>query len=246
MIRLIIVVLFIVVFLTVSLILIPIGYLIGLFDMKARDRYSQAMITWAFSVVGFLSGARITKKGFDKVPKDEAVLFVANHRSMFDIVLLYAQMFRPTGIVSKKEIKMVPVFGWWMKLMHCRFMDRDDMRQSLQVILECIEEAKNGFSILIYPEGTRTKGESELDMLPFKEGSFKIATKAGIRIVPVAIHNTRRILEEHFPLIKGSDVTISFADPIDPRELGKDEQKHIGARCREEIIRMLSEETGEC
>ena len=128
MIRLLIVLLFVIIYLIFSLILIPIGYLIGLFSKSAKDRYAQAMISWAFRVVGLLAGARVTVKNKECVPKDEAVLYVANHRSMFDIVLLYAEMFRPTAIVAKKEIKMVPVLSWWMVLMHCRFMDRADMK----------------------------------------------------------------------------------------------------------------------
>ena len=242
MIRIILALLFVILFLLVSLILIPIGYLIGVFSMSARNRYAQAMISWAFSVVGFIAGAKITVKNKDRVPKDEAVLYVSNHRGIFDIVLLYAQMFRPTAIVSKKEIKKVPILSWWMILMHCRFMDRDDMKQSLKVILECIEEAKNGISILIYPEGTRSKGESELDMHSFKEGSFKIATKAGVKIVPVAMHGTRELLERQFPRIKAGKVTISYGEAIDPKQLDKDQQKQLGEICRERVLEMLKAE----
>lgn len=242
MIRIIIVMLFVVIFLLVSLVLIPIGYCVGLFSIPARDRYAQAMISWAFSVVGFLAGAKVTVKGKEKVPRDEAVLYVANHRGMFDIVLLYAQMFRATAIVAKKEIQKVPILSWWMILMRCRFMDRTDMKQSLQIILGCIEDAKNGISILIYPEGTRSKGESELDMNPFKEGSFKIALKSGVKIVPVAIHGTREILERQFPRIKANKVTISYGTPIDPKALDKDAQKHIAEICQEQVRQMLMAE----
>ena len=242
MIRIVLALLFVILFLLVSLILIPIGYLIGVFSVSAKDRYAQAMISWAFSVVGFIAGAKITVKNKDRVPKDEAVLYVSNHRGIFDIVLLYAQMFRPTAIVSKMEIKKVPILSWWMILMHCRFMNRDDMKQSLKVILECIEEAKKGISILIYPEGTRSKGESELDMLSFKEGSFKIATKAGIRIVPVAMHGTRELLERQFPRIRPGKVTISYGEVIDSKQLDKDQQKRLGEICRETVLEMLKAE----
>ena len=242
MIRLIIVLLFVILFLLVSLILIPAGYIIGIFSLPARDRYAQAMISWAFSVVGFLAGAKVTVRNKDRIPKDESVLYVANHRGMFDIVLLYAQMFRATAIVSKKEIKMVPILSWWMILMRCRFMDRADLKQSLQVILGCIEDAKNGISILIYPEGTRSTGESELEMNPFKEGSFKIALKSGVKIVPVAIHGTREVFERQFPRIRANSVTISYGTPIDPKLLDKEEQKHIAETCQEQIRNMLLEE----
>ncbi|MCR5746550.1 MAG: 1-acyl-sn-glycerol-3-phosphate acyltransferase [Lachnospiraceae bacterium] len=242
MIRLILAVLFIVIFLLVSLILIPIGCIIGLFSRYARDRYSQILVSWAFRVVGFIAGARLTVKGKERVPKDEAVLYVANHRSWFDIVLLDGQMFRPTGIVSKKEVKVVPILGWWMIMLDCRFIDRKDLRQSMQVILDCIELIKNGISVLIYPEGTRSKAESELEVAPFKEGSFKIALKSGAKVVPVAIHGTREILEKQFPIVRSSDVTITFLEPIDTKALDKEDQKRIGEICRERIIEVLKED----
>lgn len=241
MIRITIVLLFVIIFLIFSLILIPVSYLIERFNKPAADRYSQAIISWAFSVVEFLAGVKVTTRGSENVPRDEAVLYASNHRSIFDVILIYARMFRPTGIVAKKEIKKVPILSWWMIRMHCRFMDRDDMKQSLKVILECIEEAKNGISIFIFPEGTRTKGDSELDMLPFKEGSFKVATKAGIKIIPVAISGSRKILERQFPRIKPGKVTISYGDPIDPKDLDKEQLKHIGELCQDKIREMLEQ-----
>ncbi|MBQ9360057.1 MAG: 1-acyl-sn-glycerol-3-phosphate acyltransferase [Lachnospiraceae bacterium] len=239
MIRLVIAVLFVVIFLLVSLLLIPIGLLIGLFSRKAKDEYSQAVVAWAFRVVAFIAGAKVTVKDKERIPKGEAILFVANHRSIFDIVLLDAQMISPTAIVAKKEMKKVPILYWWMLMKHCRFLDRQDIKQNLKIILECIEDAKNGQTILIYPEGTRSKGESELDMNPFKEGSFKIALKSGVKIMPVAIHGTRELLEKHFPIIKSGNVTISFGEPIDPKSLDKEQQKRIGEICQERIADML-------
>ena len=239
MIRLIVALVFVIAFLIVSLILIPIAYLIGLFSCSARDAYSQAVVAWAFRVVGFIAGARVTEKGRDRLPKGETALYVANHRSIFDVVLLDGRMPVPTAIIAKKEMKAVPILNWWMMLKHCKFLDRSDIKQNLKIVLECIEEAKNGQTILIFPEGTRSKGDSELDMLEFKEGSMKIALKSGVKIVPVAIHGTRDIMEKHFPIIKSVDVTITYGEPIDPKSMDKEQQKHLGALCRERILEML-------
>ena len=241
MIRLIVALVFVIVFLIVSLILIPIAYIIGLFGLSARDAYSQAVVAWAFRVVGFIAGARVTEKGRDRLPKGETALYVANHRSIFDVVLLDGRMPVPTAIIAKKEMKAVPILNWWMMLKHCKFLDRSDIKQNLKIVLECIEEAKNGQTILIFPEGTRSKGDSELDMLEFKEGSMKIALKSGVKIVPVAIHGTRDILEKHFPIIKSADVTITYGEPIDPKSMDKEQQKHLGALCREKILEMLKD-----
>ena len=105
MIRGILALLFVLIFLTVSLILIPIAYLIGLFDRHARDVYAQSLVAWGFRVIGVIVGAKVTEKGREKLPRGEAALYVANHRSIFDIVLLDARMPAPTAIVAKKEIK---------------------------------------------------------------------------------------------------------------------------------------------
>ena len=106
MIRGILALLFVLIFLTVSLILIPIAYLIGLFDRHARDVYAQSLVAWGFRVIGVIVGAKVTEKGREKLPRGEAALYVANHRSIFDIVLLeildYAGM--PFGIEIIKRL----------------------------------------------------------------------------------------------------------------------------------------------
>ena len=112
------------------------------------------------------------------------------------------------------------------------------------MLLQAIEHIKSGVSICIYPEGTRSKGE-ELQVLPFKEGSFKIATKSGCPIVPVAISNSVQILEAHFPRIKKTHVILEYGTPIDPKELTAEEQKVIGATCRGRIETMLIENAKE-
>ena len=85
---------------------------------------------------------------------------------------------RGMGFFAKKEMEKVPLLSTWMKRLHCLFLDRNDLKQGLKTILTAIEKVKSGISICIFPEGTRNKNEDELDMLPFHEGSFKIAAKA--------------------------------------------------------------------
>ena len=136
----------------------------------------------------------------------------------------------------------VPVLGLWMKRLHCLFIDRDDIKQGLKVILEAIDQVKNGISVCVFPEGTRCKNKDDLtDVLPFKEGTFKIATKSKCKIVPMAIVGTNEIFEDQFPWVKKRHVTIKSCTPIDPASLSKDEQKHIGVYCRNVIVDMLKE-----
>ena len=111
--------------------------------------------------------------------------------------------------------------------------------EGLKTILAAIEQVKNGISIMIFPEGTRSKDADELQMLPFHEGSFKIATKSGCPIIPVAISNSSALFEDQFPRIKPAAVTIEYGAPIYPKELSKEEQKFLGRHVQGQILEML-------
>lgn len=226
MIRTIITVLFVVLFLIVSIPIFFIEWVIGKFNTKVKSRSSLAIVNWAFRVVAFLSGAKVTYLGEENVPKDIPVLYVANHRSFFDIILTYPRVPRPTGYIAKKEIEKVPLLRTWMRNLHCLFLDRSDIKAGLKTILEAIELMKSGISICIFPEGTRNK---EADtFLPFHEGSFKIAQKAGCPIIPITINNSSSILEDHMPKIRSSHVIVEYGKPIYINELPPEYKKQVG------------------
>ena len=119
----------------------------------------------------------------------------------------------------------------------CLFLDRTDNRQALKVILRAIELMKEGHSMFVFPEGTRSKTEGEF--LPFHAGSFKIATKPKAPIVPVTIVGMGDVLEDHFPKIKAARVVIEFGAPIETAQMSREELKGIGAKCREVVKEMV-------
>ena len=94
---------------------------------------------------------RMDVKGEENVPKDTAVLYVANHRSLFDIPVTYVRVPRPTGYIAKLEVKKVPLLNIWMNNLHCLFLDRKNIKEGLKTILTGIEKAKSGVSICIFP-----------------------------------------------------------------------------------------------
>ncbi len=173
---------------------------------------------------------KITVIGEENVP-DEPVLFIGNHRSFFDILLTYSRCKRLTGYIAKKEMERFPLLNNWMRNLYCLFLDRENPKEGLKTILKAIEYIKNGVSICIFPEGTRNKGE-ELSMLPFKEGSFKIASKTGCAVIPMSLNNTAEIFENHFPKIKKTHVILEYGTPIYYKELDKETQKHFGSYCQ--------------
>ena len=124
---------------------------------------------------------------------------------------------------------------------NCLFLDRQDIKAGLKTILEGIEKVKNGTSMWIFPEGTRNKNESELDLMQFKEGSLKIAEKTGCPVIPVAMTRTADIFEKHTPIIKPTNVTVYYGKPFYIKELEPQQKKHAGAYTRDVLIEMLKE-----
>ena len=239
MIRLLVIALFLVVFFIFSIPLYLIEWLVGKVNPHARDISSLRIVQGAFKIILFLSGCKLKVIGEEYVPKDEAVLYIGNHRSFFDVVITYARCPGLTGYLAKKEIEKVPFLSTWMRYLYCLFLDRKDIKQGLKTILTAIDHVKQGISIFIFPEGTRSTGADQAELLPFHEGSFKVATKTDCLIVPVAITNTSQILEDHFPFIKSTQVTLEYGKPFRPSELLKEDRKIIGSYTRDIIQEMV-------
>ena len=222
MIRFILCVTYVVVFLILSIPLLIAEWIIGKFSPSAKDISSLRIIQAVFKGVLWISGVKVTVIGEENVPKDAPVLYIGNHRSFFDIPLTYPRCPIRTGYVAKKELEKVPLLSSWMKYLHCLFLDRTDIKQGLKTILTAIE-----------------KNEKETDLLPFHEGSFKIATRAKCPIIPMAISGSVNLWEAHFPKIKPCHVVIEYGKPIYVDQLDKETQKHIGAYTQNILLEML-------
>ena len=236
MIRFIITAAFVVLFLILGSPLLLIEHLIGKSDPEKKSRTSLKIVQWAFRRVIQCSGTTITVNGRENIPDGQPVLYVGNHRSYFDIVIGYTLVKGECGFVAKKEMEKIPLLSHWMRNLHCLFLDRENVKEGLKTILTAIDYVKKGISIWIFPEGTRSKEEG---MLPFKEGSFKIAEKTGCPIIPVAISHTADIFENHFPRVKKAHVIFTFCEPIQTSQLTKEEKKALGVRVQKVIEEML-------
>lgn len=205
-------------------------------DLKKRDEYIHKVTTkWAKFVMK-LSGAKITIIGEENLPKDETVLFVANHQSNFDIPLIMSCIDVPKGFIAKKELETWPMISTWMKYLKCIFMDRSNLRKSAEAIVEGTKLLKSGYSMVIFPEGTRSKGEPVGE---FKAGSFKLATKSKRQIVPVTIDGTYKLLEANKNWIKKADVKLIIHPPIDTTSLSKEETDNLHNTVRSIISKDL-------
>ncbi len=170
-----------------------------------------------------ISGCKVNVIGKDNIPEDGPALFVSNHRSYFDILITHESIGKPAGFIAKKELRKVPLLPLYMDDIGCLFLDRNDIKQSLQVINQGAEFLKMGHSMILFPEGHRNQTD---EFLPFKEGGYKMAEKAKCPIVPVAISGSDLLLESApKKKVQGSPVIIEFGEPIYPSQLPPKERK---------------------
>ncbi len=236
MLRLIVIALMLFLYLLLGIPVLLVEWVIGKYNKKAKDYSCLRMVQTAFKLMLKVAGVRLTVIGEEHVLKDQAVLYIGNHRSYFDILLTYSRCPRLTGYVAKVEMLRYWLLRDWMKALYCLFLDREDMKAGLKTILQGIEYIKNGISICIFPEGTRNRQE---EMLPFKEGSLKMAEKTGCPIIPMAITNSAEIFENHLPFVRPCHVILEYGTPILPKELSKEDRKFLGAYTQKKIQEML-------
>jgi len=190
-----------------------------------------------------LAGGKIHVKGEENIPKGEPVLIVSNHQGNFDIPILLGFLDLKFGFISKIEVKKIPMIGTWMEHMGCIFMDRQDRRQAVKSIINGAKSLENGVNLVIFPEGTRSKGGAVAE---FKTGSFKLATKSKVTILPVTIQGSYNMMEANNNKITSADVYLTISEPIrihqtDP-EITSNQLAEIS---RTEIIRQMTENQNE-
>lgn len=178
-----------------------------------------------------LIGIDIEVDGLENIP-NESCVFVGNHTSILDIPILMNCVDLKLGFISKKEVLDYPIIGFWLRKGKNVPLDRNNVRQGIQAINEGVDNVKNGYSMVVFPEGTRSKtGE----ILEFKKGSLKLATKSKSKIVPVYIEKASRFFEDERRFV-GGKIKVSFLEPIDTKVISKDEEKMLAENIRSLIL----------
>ena len=175
---------------------------------------------------------------FRSIPKDTACVFVGNHRSYYDIPILLTALDAPHGILAKEELEKIPLLNRWMKLLGCVFVKRDDIRASVKALNDATAIVESGRSFVIFPEGTRYKGE-EGGAGEFKAGAFRIAIKTGVPVVPVAISGARGLFEGHGLRATPGDIRVRILPAIQTAGMSKAEQKQLPDAVRQTILAQL-------
>lgn len=179
-----------------------------------------------------LAGVKVEISGLENVPEG-AVVYVGNHQGNFDIPLMLGYLKRPCGVLAKDELAGLPMIRTWMDLLHCVFIERENPRQAVAAINDAAELLRQGYSMVIFPEGTRSRGDAVGE---FKNGAFKVASKTGTPIVPLCIDGSYKVMEAHGFWIHPAKVKIKLLPPVQTQGLGREEIRALDDRIRQLII----------
>lgn len=170
----------------------------------------------------------------ENLPKEGPVVFISNHQSYTDI-LAFMCCVRDIQLayIAKDTLSRIPVFGPWVKRIRGIFIHRGDARASLATINEGVSYLKDGFSLVIFPEGTRSRGK---DMISFKPGSFKLATKARVPVIPVSINGGYHAFEDNGVLTKHRSADFMVHTPIQTADMDRQQLAQLPGQV-EEIVR---------
>lgn len=205
--------------------------------IQERDAYLRKTVyKWATRLMR-LAGVKVNITGKENLP-DGPALFVSNHQGLYDIPVLLTSLDKPNGFIAKKEAKKIPFVPTWMDYLGCVFIDRENPREAVKALNEAADKIKSGYSIIIFPEGTRSKSDN---MGPFKGGAFKIAEKTRVPIVPVLLDGTYKIMEANKNWMVPGTVNVTILPPIDTTELTKADFKTLGPEIKASLENTFTE-----
>lgn len=199
----------------IAILILPILLLFKPVLPKAWYRRIVYEIASFWGRIVFLStGSRLSVVGRENIPKERNVCIIANHQSLFDIPVLLGFLHFPLGFIGKKELLKVPVISQWMQALRCVFIDRKNPRAAIKSFETSAAIIKSGSPIVIFPEGTRSKGGPVAE---FKAGSLKLAFMAEAIILPITIDGSFRIYEQK-KKIGSARVKVTIHPAIHPED----------------------------
>lgn len=190
---------------------------------EERKYILDSTSTWGPMIMDMF-GCKVEVEGEENLPDEGPVVFIGNHQGYADIAAYFAAFRKfQFAFIAKKELSKIPLYGVWMARIRSVFIERDDPRASLDAIKAGIDLIEKGFSFVIFPEGTRSRGPVPG---PFMKGSIKLATKPGVPIVPVSLHGTYHMFEET-GVISPTLIRIIVHQPIETKGLSRQEEKAL-------------------
>jgi 1-acyl-sn-glycerol-3-phosphate acyltransferase len=219
-----------IVFSVIVLLITPINY---------KGKISDPVVKCWAKIMLMISFIKIKRIGLENILPGGSYIYISNHSSMFDILIALAGIPSDIRFVSKKQLFKIPIFGWAMTMAGYISIDRDRSLKAMRSIEEAAQKIKNGISVILFAEGTRSKDGL---IQPFKRGPFLLASKTKVPIIPVTINGASKILPKKSLYLKGGTLEIIFGSPV-PTENIKDKNGELALmeKVRNEIIKNYKE-----
>ena len=209
----------------ISLTYIPI-YLLLFFNKKLQNKYLWLITSsWGWLIVS-LTGSKVLIEGKENIPEEGSFLFIGNHQSHVDIPVLLGFLPKTKGFIAKKELTLVPFINFWIPNLGGAFIDRKNIRKSIEEVDKIIKSLNNRYtSLVLFPEGHRSQGSP---MKHFKPGSIKLAVRENVNIIPFSIEGTYKILEGYNKKAeKNPNIKLTVHKPIYTANLTETEKNNI-------------------
>ena len=202
---------------------------------EQRQAIAEVCHTWSDKVAKhFKTNIKVINP--ENLPEEGPCVYVSNHQSYADILVLLNVIKHQTGFIAKEELASIPVFSKWILRIGSLFILRGDARESLKTISEGVDMIKDGYSLVIFPEGTRSRGGQ---MGEFKPGSLKLATKAKTVVVPLTINGSYKMYEEPGQITKNVAIEITVHKPVDTSQMDRKELAGLSEVLEETIKNAL-------
>jgi 1-acyl-sn-glycerol-3-phosphate acyltransferase len=223
-------------FLVETIVLAAVSVSTGPFDRTGETVFRIARF-WSRLVLG-IPGVRVKVEQRAPLDPNRPYVFMCNHASMIDIWAVFVALPISFRFIAKKQLSYIPLFGWAMGAGRFIFIDRQNAVAARRTIEEAARRIKAGQSVVIYPEGTRTR-DGRLGS--FKKGGFHLAIDSGAAIVPMAIEGTRALMPAGSMLIRAGEVRLQIGEPIPTAGLRPSDRERLVREVRERIASMLGE-----
>jgi len=192
---------------------------------------------WSRVILG-VPGVKLDVKMHAPLEPGRPYVFMPNHASMVDIWAVFVAIPVTFRFIAKKQLAQIPLFGWAMAAGRFIFIDRQNAAKARRTMDEASRRIRSGQSVVIFPEGTRTRDGR---LLPFKKGGFHLAIDAGVDIVPVAIRGSREVMPRGAALIRAGTVQVEVGEPIPTAGLKTADRDALIAKVRGRVAAMLGE-----
>lgn len=222
-----------------NLYIVPYGWIRLCYRAAHVDKYTEkdmyAFLQWVDRRANRGGNVHIDVHGKENIPEKDGFMFFPNHQGLYDVLAIIEACPRPFSVVAKKEIAKIPFLKQVFACVKAYMIDREDVRQAMQVIINVANEVKKGRNYLIFAEGTRSKNGNRVGN--FKGGSFKSATKAQCPIVPVALIDSFKPFDTNS--IKPVTVQVHFMKPLQYEEYKDMKTTEIAALVQERIQKTI-------